>query len=154
MGSECNPSRSYYDLKMSKRTRKPWSSDRINHERSLTIASAESSERFITYMLSEEYDSDCFNGEGEMKEEVNLHDGDHDEILEEMKSEESNLPADTAEEEKKLQIVTVQHGGNKEGANLGKLLSRYMKAFAHMVRLKKGHRLASSRKKKVLQLPM
>lgn len=110
------------------------------------------SERFITYIASEEDDLGSIIGEGDLKVEEIIA-GDQ-EITAEIRNEGSKLPVDTAEEENKLQIVTVKYGGGKEGANLGKMLSRYMKAFAHVVKLKKGHHLASSRKKKVLQLPM
>ncbi|PIA53903.1 hypothetical protein AQUCO_00900462v1 [Aquilegia coerulea] len=170
MGSECNPRKPRYDLSMSKRTRKPSRFVEIDHhQKCIEVDNSDVRETTVsTNILNEKAVMDhtslkelIINDE----EEVNGINADATEQMiakhEEVTSEKEGKGGislghhfTVTEEEKQLQIVTVQHRGNVEGVKLSKMLSRYMKVFTHVIKLKKDRRFVSSRKNPVLHFAM
>ncbi|KAF9603858.1 hypothetical protein IFM89_038116 [Coptis chinensis] len=187
MGSICYPSKRYYDLSMSKRTRKSLKIEEICPQDCIRSESLEK-EMFTNVVYEEDVNhrsslKELIDGEEEVKAvdskgEAELIVGHNEEMKlaiceEEMKATDSNGEAGPikqwqkqnegkgaslghhfTEEEKQLQIVSVQDGGSAEGLKLGRMLSRYVKVFNHLVKLKKDHRLGSARKKPVIRFTM
>ena len=136
MGSECNfsPQTPHYDIKMSKRTRKPLN---LKGEANQWATS-----------------SCSFEGKGTQEEEENEEDkrskkideeqeNDHKKSLKQLIEGRSSLGKHFTEEEKQLHHVVVkQHEESLDGLKLGKM-ARFL---SRLIKIK--------RKKKVLQLTM
>lgn len=135
MGSECNclPQTPHYDIKMSKRTRKPlnlegeanqWATNSCSYEGKGTQEEEENEEDKRSKRSDEEQEND------------------HKKSLKQLIEGRSSLGKHFTEEEKQLQVVVKQHEENLDGLKLGKM-ARFLSS---LIKLK--------RKKKVLRLTM
>ncbi|KAF5192179.1 hypothetical protein FRX31_018234 [Thalictrum thalictroides] len=169
MESECNPRKHRYDLSMSKRTRKPLRFVENDNKKFVEVGSDEgkTSVMISTNILNEEAVDHTSLKEliiiGEEEVDVDAISGEAAEQMivehEETREKEGKgsislghhftVTTPNNEEEKQFQIVTVQHGGSMEGVKSGKMLSRYMKVFTHVIKLKKDRRYGCSHKKPV-----
>ncbi|XP_019055621.1 PREDICTED: uncharacterized protein LOC109115737 [Nelumbo nucifera] len=182
MGSESNLNKRHYDLSMSKRTRKPVKLEGSNRQ-AITVRHPEKRNHPTTEVDEEKdnYKSQTENSSSRVVEERKNAkcsptpgvDGkedttDHRSVKElingngegEVKRGQGSRSSGnslghrfTFTEEKQLQLVTKQQGEGTEGVKTGGMVSRYVKALSHLIKVKRDPHLGS-RKKHVLRLKM
>ncbi|XVF75044.1 hypothetical protein PTKIN_Ptkin13bG0157500 [Pterospermum kingtungense] len=167
MGSQCDPSKRFYDITMSKRTRKPIldlqeNNNNNNHTSpSPAAASSKWDVQVPLKTIASVFDqSSPRTGDQHHQEEL---ESDHRKSLKQLingdengkeiisSSGRSSLSHHFTEEEKQLQVVKKNQQDNS-GVKLKGMMSRYAKVLSHLVRVKREPHIGSRKKKHLLRL--